>query len=167
MCTEILLITGDFTWTAHQIVTPEGFLSFLTPLAYSARWMSNLLVWSYSGTHNYTVLSIFESLMAFTPLFDFLITSLLIVDWLSPVTGLFKRIVQFLSSPLYTDPADCIEKRRKLERKMLKSGLQSDITVKAGQAYPPRFYKWIDFLKNESVSRSRNWRQIQFGILLA
>ena len=31
-------------------------------------------------------------------------------------------------------------KRRKLERKMLKSGLQSDITVKAGQAYPPRFY---------------------------
>ena len=39
MCPEILLITGDFTWTAHQIVTPwpEGFLSFLTPLAYSAR----------------------------------------------------------------------------------------------------------------------------------
>ena len=50
---------------------------------------------------------------------------------------------------------------------MLKSGLQSDITVKAGQAYPPRFYYWINFLKNESVSRSRNWCQIQFGMLRA
>ena len=29
-------------------------------------------------------------------------------------------------------------------------------TVKTGQAYPPRFYSWIDYLKNESVSRSRN-----------
>ena len=34
-------------------------------------------------------------------------------------------------------------------------------TVKAGQAYPPSFYQWIDYLKNESVSRSRNWCQIQ------
>ena len=27
--------------------------------------------------------------------------------------------------------------------------------------YPPRFYQWIDYLKNESISRSRNWCQIQ------
>ena len=27
-------------------------------------------------------------------------------------------------------------------------------TVKAGQAYPTRFYQSIDYLKNESVSRS-------------
>ena len=38
------------------------------------------------------------------------------------------------------------------------------ITVKAGQAYPPKFYSWIDYLKNESVSRSRYWCQIQNGI---
>ena len=38
------------------------------------------------------------------------------------------------------------------------------VTVKAGQAYPPRFYYWIDYLKNESVSRSRNCCQIQSGI---
>ena len=37
-------------------------------------------------------------------------------------------------------------------------------TVKPSQAYPPRFYQWIDYLKNESVSRSRNWCQIQSGI---
>ena len=37
-------------------------------------------------------------------------------------------------------------------------------TVKIGQAYPPRFYYWIDYLKNESVCRSRNWCQIQSGI---
>ena len=37
-------------------------------------------------------------------------------------------------------------------------------TVKIGQAYPPRFYYWIDYLKNESVSRSRNCCQIQSGI---
>ena len=43
----------------------------------------------------------------------------------------------------------------------------SIITVKAGQAYPPRFYSWIDYLKNKSVSSSRNWSQIQFGILYA
>ena len=36
-------------------------------------------------------------------------------------------------------------------------------TVKLSQAYPPRFYQWIDYLKNESVSRSRNWCQIQSG----
>ena len=29
---------------------------------------------------------------------------------------------------------------------------------------PPRFYYWIDYLKNESVSRSRNWCQIQSGV---
>ena len=38
------------------------------------------------------------------------------------------------------------------------------LTVKPSQAYPPRFYLWIDYLKNESVSRSRNWCQIQSGI---
>ena len=38
------------------------------------------------------------------------------------------------------------------------------VTVKPSQAYPPRFYQWIDYLKNESVSRSRNWCQIQSGI---
>ena len=38
------------------------------------------------------------------------------------------------------------------------------ITVKAGHAYPPRFYEWIDHLKNEAVSRSPNWCQIQSGI---
>ena len=38
------------------------------------------------------------------------------------------------------------------------------VTVKAGQAYPPRFYSWIDYLKNESVSLSRNWCHIQSGI---
>ena len=37
-------------------------------------------------------------------------------------------------------------------------------TVKPIQAYPPRFYQWIDYLKNESVSGSRNWCQIQSGI---
>ena len=37
-------------------------------------------------------------------------------------------------------------------------------TVKPSQAYPSRFYQWIDYLKNESVSRSRNWCQIQSGI---
>ena len=37
-------------------------------------------------------------------------------------------------------------------------------TVKIGQAYPPRFYYWSDYLKNESVCRSRNWCQIQSGI---
>ena len=37
-------------------------------------------------------------------------------------------------------------------------------TVKIGQAYPSRFYYWIDYLKNESVSRFRNWCQIQSGI---
>ena len=37
-------------------------------------------------------------------------------------------------------------------------------TVKPSQAYPARFYQWIDYLKNESVSRSGNWRQIQSGI---
>ena len=43
--------------------------------------------------------------------------------------------------------------------------IQSDsITVKPSQAYPPRFYQWIDYLKNESISRSRNWRWIQSGI---
>ena len=39
-----------------------------------------------------------------------------------------------------------------------------NVTVKPSQAYPPRFYQWIDFLKNESVSRSRNWCKIQSGI---
>ena len=29
---------------------------------------------------------------------------------------------------------------------------------------PPRFYQWIDYLKNEPFSRSGNWRQIQSGI---
>ena len=38
------------------------------------------------------------------------------------------------------------------------------LTVKPSQAYPPRFYQWIDYLKNESVSCSRNWCQIQSGI---
>ena len=38
------------------------------------------------------------------------------------------------------------------------------VTVKPSQAYPPRFYQWIDYLKNESVSHSRNWCQIQSGI---
>ena len=38
------------------------------------------------------------------------------------------------------------------------------ITVKAGHAYPSRSYYWIDYLKNESVSRSRNWCQIQSDI---
>ena len=38
------------------------------------------------------------------------------------------------------------------------------VTVKPSQAYPPRFYQWIDYLKNESVSRSCNWCQIQSGI---
>ena len=42
--------------------------------------------------------------------------------------------------------------------------LEGSFTVKAGQAYPPRFYQWINYLKNESVSRSRNWCQIQSGI---
>ena len=43
--------------------------------------------------------------------------------------------------------------------------IQSDsITVKPSQAYPPRFYQWIDYLKNETISRSRNWRRIQSGI---
>ena len=37
-------------------------------------------------------------------------------------------------------------------------------TVKPSQAYPPRFYQWIDYFKNESVSRSRNWCQLQSGI---
>ena len=37
------------------------------------------------------------------------------------------------------------------------------ITVKAGQAYPPRFYYWLDYLKNESVSGSRIFCQIQIG----
>ena len=39
-----------------------------------------------------------------------------------------------------------------------------NITVKPSQAYPPRVYQWIDYLKNESVSRSRNRCQIQSGI---
>ena len=38
------------------------------------------------------------------------------------------------------------------------------ITVKAGHAYPPRFYEWIDHLKNEAVSRFPNSCQIQSGI---
>ena len=41
---------------------------------------------------------------------------------------------------------------------------KSCFTVKPSQAYPPRFYQWIYYLKNESVSRSRNWCQIQSGI---
>ena len=36
--------------------------------------------------------------------------------------------------------------------------------IKAGQAYPPRFYQWIDYLKSESVSRSRKKCQNQIGI---
>ena len=31
-------------------------------------------------------------------------------------------------------------------------------TVKTGQAYPPRFYHWSDYLKNESVSVKRRLR---------
>ena len=48
------------------------------------------------------------------------------------------------------------------------------ITVKAGHVYPPRFYEWIDHLKNEAVSHSQvipkflchspNWCQIQSSI---
>ena len=41
---------------------------------------------------------------------------------------------------------------------------QVHVTVKAGQAYPPRFYSWIKYLKHESVNRSRNYCQIQIGI---
>ena len=41
---------------------------------------------------------------------------------------------------------------------------QGSVTVKAGQAYPPRFYEWIKYLKNESVNRSCNYCQIQIGI---
>ena len=37
-------------------------------------------------------------------------------------------------------------------------------TIKAGEAYPPRFYQRIDYLKTESVSRSREKCQIQIGI---
>ena len=36
--------------------------------------------------------------------------------------------------------------------------------VKAGQAYPPKFYQLIDYLKTESVSRSRKKCQNQIGI---
>ena len=39
----------------------------------------------------------------------------------------------------------------------------SEITVKAGQAYPARFYYWIDYLKNESVSSSRIFCQIPWN----
>ena len=42
--------------------------------------------------------------------------------------------------------------------------VKTRLTVKPSQAYPPRFYQWIDYLKNESVSLSRNWCQIQSGI---
>ena len=38
------------------------------------------------------------------------------------------------------------------------------LTVKPSQAYPPRLYKWIDYLKKESASPSHNWCQIQSGI---
>ena len=38
-----------------------------------------------------------------------------------------------------------------------KCNIMHHIAVKAGNAYPLRFYKWIDwYLKNESVSRSFN-----------
>ena len=47
---------------------------------------------------------------------------------------------------------------------MLSSNNALDLTVKPSQAYPPRFYQGLDHLKNESVSRSRNWCQIQSGI---
>ena len=38
------------------------------------------------------------------------------------------------------------------------------LTVKPSQSTPQDSIKWNDYLKNESFSRSRNWRQIQSGI---
>ena len=45
--------------------------------------------------------------------------------------------------------------------------IHTSITVKTGQAYPPRFYYWIDYLKNEFVSGSRNWCKFKSELLHA
>ena len=39
-----------------------------------------------------------------------------------------------------------------LKLTLFRSRLALSITVKAGQAYPPKFYQWIDYLKNKPVT---------------